>query len=123
MTFRVIQCQREYHKLIYSGLKTTEGRKRSEKFRDIQVGEVIVFESVYTDEKDSIPNSFYARVTSVNYYKTLNDFLNGETIEKCLPGVKDLETARSIYLQWSTEDEINETGFMGIQVSVVKSNS
>ncbi len=107
-----IECAEIWFTNIKNGIKKVEGRKQSPKFKNIVVGETIRFKLSGEDE------FFYALVTDIKYYPSLRDYLQIEGVEKCLPGISDLEEAVKIYTQWSTEDEIKAIGFMGIHVRV-----
>lgn len=63
--------------------------------------------------------TFRAVVTGVNRYEApgaLEKYLKGETLERALPGVKTIEEGMEKYLQWSTMEEIEKYGMLGIQV-------
>ena len=49
----------------------------------------------------------------------LEEYLKTETLARALPGVNSIEEGKKIYLQWSTQDEINKLGMMGIQLKVI----
>lgn len=85
-----------------------EGRKGLSKYANWQKGDMLVF-FLGDDE-------FETTVTGINRYDSIEDYLKGETIERALPGVKTIEEGVRIYLQWSTREEIEKYGFIGIGV-------
>lgn len=106
-----------YHSLIKSGIKPVEGRKISPKWENLKYGDIILMMCENC-------TSFGVKVTGIHHYlpntgDPLTAYLLGETLERTLPGITDIETARNIYLQWSTEEEIKSMGMMGIQVQVI----
>jgi len=48
--------------------------------------------------------------------------LKKETIERALPddSIKTIEDGLAVYRQWSTQEDIEKYGFLGIQIFVVK---
>lgn len=101
-----LQCDPPWFYLLKSGVKPVEGRKNTPKYQKIQVGDPIEF--FWGDE------SFQAIVTQIRRYDTLEDYLKDVTIQKALPGVASFEDAVRIYLQWSSREEIENLGFLGI---------
>lgn len=103
---------------IRDGLKTVEGRKYSERYRSIKKDDIIKF--VARNEKP-----VYVRVTYVHKYKTLEDYLIEETIEKTLPCVKTIDDGLKIYNKWTSEKERNDLlskhgySFLGIGIKVI----
>lgn len=103
--------------LIKSGKKVVEGRKNSPKYRNIVKGDRILF--VNGDAKMMVV------VTYVNLYKTIEEYLTNETLERALPCVDTIEKAVEIYNTWTSPEErqklLEETGssFIGIGVQVV----
>ena len=114
----IIECSNPWYDYLYRGKKTVEGRKKSSKFKDIKPNDVVLFVL-----KGHSEIYFHAKVVDVKYYKTLREYLQSEGIEKCLPGITELEKAVAIYTQpgWSTEKEIENVGFMGIHIELLKS--
>lgn len=111
---RTIYCSEPWFSLIREGRKPVEGRKCSPSWSGVSVGDVLVFQN--GDE------SFRARVVKVNHYDApdaLQKYLQGEGLDRALPGVTSIEEGERIYLQWSTREEIDQYGMMGIQVQPV----
>ena len=61
-------------------------------------------------------DNFVAQVIEVKKFSTLEEYLNTVTLEKALPGIATVEEAVKIYLQWSSREEIEKYGFLGIFV-------
>lgn len=105
-------CEDPWFSLIQNKVKKVEGRKGKEKFRSLKKGDVIRF---------LLPNStksFLAKVEKVDCYSTLEEYLTEVGVEKALPGVSSYEKGLEIYLQWSSEEEIKELGFVAIWVKL-----
>jgi len=103
-----IHCQNPWFTYIKQGRKTVEGRKGLPKYANWQKGDKLVF---FLDDDE-----FETTVTGINRYDSIEEYLQGETIERALPGVLTMEEGVKIYLQWSTRAEIHKYGFLGIQV-------
>jgi len=113
---RVIDCDEPWFTHIREGRKPVEGRKASPTWADIEVGNVLVFRNAADGE-----HCFVARVTGVTRYEgpgALRRYLEGETLARALPGVEDLDAGEAVYLQWSTREEIDRYGMLGIQIAV-----
>ena len=105
-----IHCQEPWFSLIRQGKKPVEGRKATEQYSRIKAGDTIQF---FCGSE-----SFECKVTGINKYLSLEEYLRNETLERALPGVSSMEEGIRIYLQWSTSEQINRHGFLGIQVAV-----
>jgi len=115
----IIECSNPWFTLIKQGIKPVEGRKANSKWNSIKKGDIITF----TDGKDG---KFDALVTDVNPYHSpnaLQKYLEAETLARALPGITTIEEGMKIYHTWSTPEEIEETGFLGIQVKVIHPNA
>lgn len=115
--YHFMDISEPYHSLIKNGKKVVEGRKITEKWKEIRRGDTI---------KMSCPNreSFIVRVNRVNYYlpncgDPLIEYLTHETLERALPGIASIEEGCEIYLQWSTKEEIQTHGMMAICVEKI----
>ncbi len=108
-----MNVQNPWFDLIVSGVKPVEGRKMSPTWMSVKKGDTIILTCSGRLNHPCV-------VKDVTYYPpTLEDpltaYLEGETLERALPGVSSMEEGRKIYLQWSTRKEIKEYGMMGIQ--------
>ena len=103
-------CDEPWFSFIRKGIKPVEGRKNSPKYQKIQVDDLIDF----SNGKEH----FRAIVTEIRSYASLEDYLNDVTVQKALPNVSSFEEAVKIYHQWSTPDEIQIYGFLGIFVKL-----
>jgi ASC-1-like (ASCH) protein len=100
---------------IESGEKRIEGRKRSEKWSHIKVGDRI---EIACNENQK--RNFIVRVKDIRYYDTLYEYLSTEPLCYVLPGVESVEDATKIYLRYFTIEEIKDCGgMMAIEVERV----
>jgi len=115
---RPIDCSEPWFTHIREGRKPVEGRKASETWRGVSTGDILFFRDPADPSK-----TFRARVTGVAHYEgpgALRKYLEGETLARALPGVATLEEGEAVYLAWSTREEIDANGMLGIQVEVLR---
>jgi len=107
-----VRCLEPWFSHIKEGRKPVEGRKNTPKYQKVSVGDTISFENELGDVFD-------AEVTAVRKYPNLESYLEGEGVENALPGIESIEEGIAVYLQWSTLEEIEQYGFLGIGVKPV----
>ena len=109
--------------LIKSGKKTVEGRKNNEKYQEYRVGDYIKF---YCDKERGCRKKEYllTKITKINKYKTVEDYLRKETLKKALPCVKTIKEGVEIYNLFSSQSERNSLrkqygySFLGIHIKL-----
>ncbi len=104
-------CDDPWFAHIRNGLKPVEGRKNTPKYQKIHMGCFIEF----SNGKEN----FLASVVEIRSYPTLEAYLNDVTFQMALPGISSFEEAVKVYYQWSTPDEIEKHGFLGIFVKPI----
>ncbi len=107
----ILRCEDPWYSLLESGEKPVEGRKGKEKYRSLKAGDTIFFQCV------DGPRSFLAHVEKVDHFDSIISYLEGVGLKNALPGVDSTEEGEKIYSQWSTPEEIQEYGFVGIWIS------
>lgn len=81
--------------------KVLEGRKARGSWSFIRIG---MFGYITCDSE-----SILVKVTKINYYDTLEEYLITEGIYRCLPGISTLEEAKSIYCRFQIDGELLKT--------------
>ncbi len=76
---------------IKNKVKTIEGRIKRGLFNNIFVGDVVLFICNKTKLK------LYAKITKINTYNSVYDFLTNENIYKIIPFCNDYNNALNIY--------------------------
>lgn len=93
---------------IKTGKKTVEGRLHTGNYLNIHENDIIIFKTRGEDD-------VYVKVVYVHKYKTLEDYLKNETVERALPCVSSLDEGVRIYNKWSSKEQrdrlLNETGY------------
>lgn len=106
-----VTCDEPWFSYIRNGIKPVEGRKNTPKYQKINVGDSIDF----SNGKEN----FSAIVVEIRVYTSLEDYLKDVTFQKALPGTSSFEEAINIYHQWSTLEEIEKHGFLGIFIKPI----
>lgn len=103
-----LHCQDPWFTFIKNGIKSVEGRKNLPTFLSWQPKDKVVF---FLGN-----NQFNTEIVALRRYNSLEDYLTNEKVEKVLPGITSLSEAIRIYLQWSSKEEIEQLGFLAIEV-------
>ena len=102
-------CDEPWFSYIRKKIKPVEGRKNSPKYQKIIPGDFIEF----SNGKEV----FLSLVTEIRIYNTLEEYLLDVSITNALPDISSMEDAIRIYHQWSTPEEIQKHGFLGIFIT------
>jgi len=100
--------------LITLGLKTVEGRKNKGVFKEMQIGDIVEWQN-----KDFKMRSVKTRITGKAVYKTFEEYLIKEGLQKCLPGIPSIEHGLSVYFKYFTKEEEAEFGVVAIRLEVL----
>ena len=111
MTTFDIHCDDPWFTYIRQGIKPVEGRKKTHSYKKIKAGDQINFSNGQ--------ESFFANVTEIREYDSIEKYLEDVSLENALPGIKSIEEALNIYYQWSTEEKVRQYGFLGIFITPI----
>ena len=100
--------------LISLGLKTVEGRKNKGKFKEMQVGEIIEWRN-----DDFNPRSVLTKIIKKQEYNTFREYLETEGLNKCLPGITNLDNGLSVYFKYYTKEDEKEFGVIAIVLELI----
>ena len=100
--------------LISMGLKSVEGRKNKGRFKDMRVGDIVLWSN-----NDFAPREVLTRITGKAEYNTFKEYLETEGLEKCLPGIKDIDVGLSVYFKYFTKEDEKEFGVVAIRLELV----
>jgi ASC-1-like (ASCH) protein len=115
MSVHEMEIQNPWWTEIYQGNKLIEGRKGTEKWSRIQVGDIIRCIEPTTQQY------FDTDVIAIRRYvgeDPLFSYLTQEGVYRALPGIQTITEAIAVYLQWSTPAEIRKHGMLAIEVRV-----
>lgn len=107
---REIEVQLPWFQHLVLGAKTVEGRKATPKWTSLQIGEHVIF--------TCLQQRCEFVITRLIVYKSCEEYLQQEGIQKCLPGISIIEEGLKIYGQWYTQDEL-ERSFLAIGVKLI----
>jgi len=100
--------------LISMGLKTVEGRKNKGRFKEMKPGDIVQWTN-----NDFAPRSVLTKITAKAEYNTFAEYLETEGLDKCLPGIKDLDTGLSVYYKYFTREDEKEFGVVAIKIQLL----
>ena len=101
--------------LISMGLKTVEGRKNKGRFKEMKIGDIVEW-----NNDDFKHRSVKTRIIGKNNYKTFEEYLNTEGLQKCLPGIPSIEHGLSVYFKYFTKEDEAQFGVTAIQLELIK---
>ena len=103
-----INIQEPYFTYIERGIKTIEGRLYKSKFRELKIRD-----SLY------INNLLLVEVTEIKLYKSFNEMLSHEDIQKVIPGVKNKEEAENVYRKFYPKEDERTFGVIAIKIKLL----
>lgn len=103
-----------WYSLISLGLKTVEGRKNKGKFKEMQVGDIIQWYN-----NDFKERKILTKIIGKSEYRTFEEYLTTEGLDKCLPGIPSLEHGLSVYFKYFTKEEESEYGVVAIRLKLL----
>ncbi len=101
--------------LISLGLKTVEGRLNKGRFQEMKVGDIIEW---YND--DFLKRTVKTKIVEKREYKTFEEYLNKEGLDKCLPGMPSLEYGLSVYFKYFSKENEEKYGVVAIRIEVIE---
>ena len=110
-----VEIREEYLQLIKQGHKMKEGRIKQGIFQRIKVDDFINFFCPLTESQA------LAKVVSVEEFPNFEEMLNGNELEKYLPGIKSVKDGVAIYYSFpGYKQKEKECGVLGIGISLVE---
>lgn len=100
--------------LILLGLKTVEGRKNKGMFKEMRVGDVVKWTNDNFGDR-----SVMTKVVRKAEYNTFKEYLETEGLDKCLPGITNLEHGLNVYYKYFTKEDEKEFGVIAIEVEKI----
>ena len=97
---------------VRHGRKTCEGRLDKGFWGECDYGDVITF---HNDSNEQCQ----VRVKGVHRYATFRDMLEHETLEKTLPGIKNLDQGVDVYHEFYSKEQEARYGVIAILMELV----
>jgi ASC-1-like (ASCH) protein len=89
--------------LIKLRIKKVEGRLNKGDFANMNIGDFILF----TNNELGFERNFKIQIKYISYYDNFKTYLENETLEKCLPGIDNIEDGLNVYYKYyKKEDEL-----------------
>jgi ASC-1-like (ASCH) protein len=82
--------------LIKLRIKKVEGRLNKGDFANMNIGDFILF----TNNELGFERKFKIEIKHISYYDNFQTYLENETLEKCLPGIDNIENGLNIYYKY-----------------------
>lgn len=111
---KTFDCAEPWFSLIRDGIKTVEGRINNTKYNKLKKGDTIKLEK-YEDSNEYVVLS----VESIQAYKTFEEMIKSESLEKILPGIKDINEGVEVYRQFYKPEVELEKGVLAIRITVI----
>ena len=80
----------------------------------MQVGEIIEWQN-----NDFNQRSILTKITKKQQYNTFKEYLDTEQVSKCLPGIKNIDDALSVYFKYFTKEDEKEFGVIAIGLELI----
>jgi ASC-1-like (ASCH) protein len=104
-----INVQEPYLTFIRDGVKTVEGRLNKGKFKEVQIGDILVVNNIKQKYK----------VVGKNIYQTFLEMVSKEGFEKVIPDKKNEAEAAQVYYKFFTKQQESEFGVVAIAIKEV----
>lgn len=89
--------------LIKLNIKTVEGRLNKGDFSNMNIGDFILF----TNNELGFERKCKMEIKNISYYDNFQIYLEKETLEKCLPGIDNIEQGLNVYYKYyEKKDEL-----------------
>ena len=111
---KYLKYKTKYLQLKKISFTQTGGVKNNKNLKSKSIGRII-----NKNNNDFAPRSVMTRVTSKAEYQTFQEYLETEGLDKCLPGIKDIETGLSVYFKYFTKTDESEYGVIAIKLELV----
>ena len=96
MTTYIMKVREPWFSLIKVGKKKVEGRLNKGDFANMNIGDFILF----TNNDLGFERNFTIEIKHISYYDNFQTYLENETLERCLPGIDNIEDGLSVYYKY-----------------------
>jgi ASC-1-like (ASCH) protein len=81
----------------------------------MKVGDIVEWTN-----NDFIPRSVKTRIVSKGEYVTFKEYLDTEGLDKCLPGIKNIDHGLAVYFKYFTKKDEEEFGVVAIRLELLE---
>lgn len=100
--------------LIKLGIKKVEGRLCKNRFRELKVGDLIIWEN-----NDFVERVVKTKVSALRTYKTFLEYLEKEKHNSPLPGMESIEEQCAVYYKYYTLADEEKYGVVAIELEIL----
>jgi ASC-1-like (ASCH) protein len=87
------EVKEPWFSLIKLGYKQVEGRLNKGDFVNMNIGDFILF----INNDLGFERNFIMEIKNISYYDNFQMYLENETLERCLPGIDNIEDGLKVY--------------------------
>ena len=87
--------------LIYLKIKKVEGRLNKGDFCNMNVGDFIIF----VNNELGFERRFEVQIKNISYYDDFESYLQSETLERCIPGIDNIQNGLKVYYKYYTKSD------------------
>jgi ASC-1-like (ASCH) protein len=116
MTTYTKHLSEPWFSLIKIGAKRCEGRLNKGDFSEMKKGDFIVFQN----NDFGFERLFRCKITSIHNYESFENYLESESLEKCLPGIDTIEQGVSIYYKYYKKEDEIQYKIRAIRLKVIR---
>ena len=116
MTTYTKNVSEPWFSLIKLGLKTIEGRLNTGDFSRMKVNDIIIFQN----KEFNFVRKYKTVIKKIYYYDTFKEYLEDKKLERCLPGIDDIEDGLSIYYKYYSKEDENKHKIVAIKIKVIQ---
>lgn len=97
--------------LVKIGVKKCEGRLNDGAFAQMKKGDIIIFENDNFGRR-----SFSCKITAITNYPTFKQYLETETLARCLPGIDSIHEGTRVYYKYYKKEDEQRFGVRAISL-------
>ena len=115
-----VHVNEPWFSLIKSGTKKAEGRLNKGLFASFNENEIVVWFNI--DKRTRQRKEVKTKIVKVNKYKTFEEMLTAEGLDKVLPDKENIKTIKdgvNVYRQWYNEQVEKQYGVVAIVLEVI----
>lgn len=87
--------------LIKLHIKTVEGRLNKGDFANMNIGDIILF----TNNELGFERTCKMQIKKIAYYDDFKTYLENEKLERCLPGIDNIEDGLNVYYKYYKKND------------------
>jgi ASC-1-like (ASCH) protein len=87
--------------LIKLGIKKVEGRLNKGEFANMNIKDLLIF----INNELGFERRIMMEIKDITYYDNFQTYLETETLERCLPGIHNIEDGLKVYYKYYTKND------------------